>query len=70
MDTNLGYNCSVITEACVRVHAVVTTYRTIIQILLVIERVSTSENSLITYNYFMSLRRTVGLAEKSVSPCQ
>lgn len=68
MDTNLGYNCSVITEACVRVHAVVTTYRTIIQILLVIERVSTSENALITY--FMSLRRTVGLAEKSVSPCQ
>lgn len=53
MDTNLGYNCSVITEACVRVHAIVTTYRTIIQILLVIERVSTSENSLITY--FMSL---------------
>lgn len=68
MDTNLGYNCSVITVACVRVHAIVTTYRTIIQILLVIERVSTSENSLITY--FMSLRRTVGLAEKSVSPCQ
>lgn len=68
MDTNLGYNCSVITKACVRVHAIVTTYRMIIQILLVIERVSTSENSLITY--FMSLRRTVGLAEKSVSPCQ
>lgn len=68
MNTSLGYNCSVLTVACVRVHDVVTTYRTIIQILLVRERLSTSENSLITN--FMSLRRTVGLADKSVSPCQ